>query len=175
MKKKLSNIFFVYILFGFSYFLQAQFTNTAKTTSFSFATIVEPFGIIHSEIDIVVSNIHERIGNITLGNKKTNSYNNTDLNPEAQSVLPTFAAFKVIGKGIYTYAITFTNETEILTNGESDMKVSNFVAMTKDGKGFTGTLSDGKDDIHVGAILTLNDEKTMGTYEGSFSITVAYN
>lgn len=175
MNYNLLNFRLFLLLIGFAWNFHSQNTNSANITSSAFATIVAPIGFDHSGNDLEFGSIIKGVGSVTLTTNKNRIFSNTSLETDNHGILPTAAQFSITGEGIYTYAISFTNEIEVLTNGESNLKVSNFVVETGDGVGFTGTLTDGKDEIRVGATLTLTDNETLGTYSGSFSITVAYN
>lgn len=103
-----------------------------------------------------------------LATNETRTFSNPSLNLGGQGVSLTVAVFTVSGEGIYTYSIAFTNATEVLSNGESTMEVSNFVALSSDGESLTGTLSNGADQIQVGATLTLGNNETDWYLHGLF-------
>jgi hypothetical protein len=175
MKKKRLNFYCSLLIICCAFNLNAQNTNSANTSSSAFATIVAPLGIKHTGNDLEFGTIIKGSGTVTLATNETRSFSNPSLNPGDQGISPALAVFTVSGEGIYTYSIAFANATEVLSNGESTMEVSDFVALSSDGEGLTRTLSNGTDQIQVGATLTLDNDETIGTYTGSFSITVAYN
>ncbi len=83
----------------------------------------------------------------------------------------TAATFSVTGQGSETYAVTLPASITI-NGGGSSMTVDTF-ASTPNG---TGTLSaGGSDTLSVGATLNVGASQAVGTYTGSFSVTVAYN
>jgi hypothetical protein len=174
MKKIIISMFVIVMIAGISNKLVAQ-TNSDNATSSAFATIVAPIGISHSGSDLQFGTIIKGIGTVTLATTDVRTFSNAALNPGDQGVSPAAAVFTISGEGSYTYSITFTNATEILTNGTNDMEASSFVALSSDGEGLTGTLSAGTDTVKVGATLTLDNDETAGEYVGSFEVTVAYN
>ena len=175
MKKTILKFLAIGMIVGISNTLAAQ-TNTASASSSAFATIVAPIGLSHSGADLQFGTMIKGTGTVTVSTADVRTFSNSALNPGDQGATPTAAVFTVTGEGSYTYSIAFTNETETLTNtGSQTMVAGNFVALSSDGEGLTGTLSNGSDTVKVGATLTLDDDETAGTYTGSFEVTVAYN
>lgn len=83
----------------------------------------------------------------------------------------TAAAFTVTGDDGATYSITLPTLPETLASGVNTMTVDNF---TSNPSG-TGTLSGGSQTLNVGATLHVGAVQAIGTYTGSFDVTVAYN
>jgi hypothetical protein len=93
--------------------------------------------------------------------------------PTATPGTITAAKFNISGLPSATYSITLPTSTTITKIGESEqMTIDNF---TSNPSG-TGTLAaNGEQTLSVGATLTVGANQPAGTYEGSFSVTVAYN
>ena len=89
------------------------------------------------------------------------------------------AIFSLKGMPAKTYAITLPASTVVTrAGGVETMTVDNFKARpTSAGSdGLTGTLSSlGVDDFTVGGQLTVTSAQADGVYNGTFSVTVAYN
>jgi len=82
------------------------------------------------------------------------------------------ASFDITGEGTNTYAITLPAGHIHLSNGATgDMEVDTFVSSPSD----TGTLVAGADTLLVGATLHSTGNQEVGTYTGTFDVTVAYN
>ncbi len=84
------------------------------------------------------------------------------------------AEFTVTGLANATYAITLPDDNTVTISGpgEEDMTVTGF---TSNPSG-TGTLAaNGEQTLSVGATLNVGESQAAGTYEGNFSVTVAYN
>lgn len=81
------------------------------------------------------------------------------------------AAFTVSGQASSTYAITLPGTANI-TQGVNTMSVSTFTSSL----GATGTLSaGGSQALTLGATLNVGATQAIGTYSGSFSVSVNYN
>jgi hypothetical protein len=177
MKKIIISLFAIGMIVGLSSNLVAQ-TNTDNATSAAFATIVAPITISHDGLDdLQFGTVISGIGDVTVSTAGVRTFTNSALNPGDQGATPTAAVFNLTGEVGYTYSIAFTNATETLTlvAGSDTMDVKNFVALSSDGEGLTGTLTGGSDQIKVGATLTTAGSLGSGVYEGSFEVTVAYN
>jgi len=88
------------------------------------------------------------------------------------------AIFALTGMAGKTYAITLPASTVVTRAGGSEtMTIDNFKATTTStGDGLTGTLSGvGSDIVNVGAQLNVNAAQADGIYNGTFSVTAAYN
>lgn len=84
------------------------------------------------------------------------------------------AAYDVTGDASETYFITHDASTTI-TNGTAlyDMTVDEFVCSYAT---WEGTLDgSGDSSFSIGATLNLADDQPVGTYSGTFDISIAYN
>ncbi|MGA7617408.1 MAG: DUF4402 domain-containing protein [Thermoanaerobaculia bacterium] len=82
------------------------------------------------------------------------------------------AAFDVTGDGNRTFSVTLPASPLSISDGvASTMTVNNF----KDSCGGTCTLATGAQSFTVGADLIVGASQTIGSYTGSFNVTVAYN
>jgi hypothetical protein len=85
----------------------------------------------------------------------------------------TAAAFTVTGEPNATYNVTIPTGNVTLTSGGSTM-VAN--AFTSNPAGTAGSLNaGGTQTLMVGATLTVGNAQAVGTYSGSFDVSVAYN
>lgn len=89
---------------------------------------------------------------------------------------PQASTFNVQGEASLSYLITFDVVEDLtITNGTDTMTLSNFTENaggTNDGKGIIG--EEGTDSFQVGATLTVADGQEPGVYQGSYTVTVAY-
>ncbi len=81
------------------------------------------------------------------------------------------AAFKTIGSPNATYSLSFSSSVSLTgPTGSDPMTVDGFVHNA------TRTLSDaGEESFKVGATLHVGANQAVGEYEGTFSVTAAYN
>lgn len=92
--------------------------------------------------------------------------------PTATPGTITAAKFNISGLPSATYSITLPSSTTITKNGTEQMTIDNFTSDPHE----TGTITtDGTQILAVGATLNVGANQSAGTYEGSFSVTVAYN
>jgi len=93
--------------------------------------------------------------------------------PTATPGTITAARFNISGLPNATYSITLPSSTTITKNGGTEqMTIDNFTSDPHE----TGTITtDGTQILAVGATLNVGANQSAGTYEGSFSVTVAYN
>lgn len=94
--------------------------------------------------------------------------------PTATPGTITAAKFNISGLPSATYSITLPTTSTTITKigGTEQMTIDNF---TSNPSG-TGTLAaTGEQTLSVGATLTVGANQSAGTYEGSFSVTVAYD
>ncbi|MFZ4581803.1 MAG: DUF4402 domain-containing protein [Paludibacter sp.] len=89
------------------------------------------------------------------------------------------AIFSLSGMAAKTYAITLPASTVVTrAGGVETMTVDNFKARptSAGAEGLTGTLSSfGVDNFTVGGQLNVNAAQVDGIYNGTFSVTAAYN
>ena len=88
--------------------------------------------------------------------------------------------FAVSGTGNLAYTVTIPAGSITLTESGGaghTMSVGTFTSRTGAGAGTAGTLSSGSDTVYIGATLTVQDAATneAGTYNGTYTVTVAYN
>lgn len=81
------------------------------------------------------------------------------------------ASFTVSGAPTFTYAITLPTSINI-DFGMETMVVDNF---TSDPSGTGAIGGGGTQTLNVGATLNLGANQAVGTYSGTFMVTVAYN
>lgn len=159
-------------LFGFSAASFAQATASATAT----ATIIAP---------ITITNLQDmNFGNAAVAGAGTVSLDPDGLRiPTGGITLPVVtgtvaaAAFAVTGEGNSTYSITLPSGNYTITRltGSETMTVNNFVSSPSVVAG--GTLSDGSQNITVGATLNVNSGQVPGVYTNAtgFDVTVNYN
>jgi hypothetical protein len=155
-----------------SAFAQQSSTATASAS----ATIITPIAIAKTT-DLVFGKlaVGGTGGTVTIGTNDSVTIagaGHTISQPASNTGSPTAAAFAVTGEGSFTYAITLPSSDVTLSDGASHSMVVNTFTSNPSG---TGTLSSGAQTLKVGAMLTVGDAQTPGTYTGSFSVTVAYN
>ncbi|MFA6127955.1 MAG: DUF4402 domain-containing protein [Bacteroidales bacterium] len=87
------------------------------------------------------------------------------------------ASYTVGGESGYQYGIVLPESDVTLTSGANTMAVNTFLAHTASAgvDGLTGTLGGSGDTFTVGATLNVPAAKPIGTYSGSFNVTIAYN
>lgn len=84
------------------------------------------------------------------------------------------ASFNVAGDANATYAITLPNNATI-THSVDNTKTMSVGSFTSNPSG-TGTLSGaGTQVVNVGATLTVGNAQTVGSYTGTFDVSVEYN
>ncbi len=83
------------------------------------------------------------------------------------------AQFSVTGGATHTYAITLpANGVVSLVSGTNSMAVNTFTSSPS----LTGTLgAGGTQTLFVGATLSVGSNQPIGSYSGSFDVTVNYN
>ncbi len=83
---------------------------------------------------------------------------------------PAAASFNVTGDGNANYSITLPSSTTLSSGGDT-MTVDTF----NHDAGATPTLAGGADTFNVGATLNVGATQAVGTYSGTFDVTVNYN
>jgi hypothetical protein len=84
------------------------------------------------------------------------------------------ASFSVSGDANATYAVTLPNAATI-THSVDNTKTMSIGTFTSNPSG-TGTLSGaGAQTLSVGATLTVGNAQTVGSYTGTFDVSVEYN
>ena len=82
------------------------------------------------------------------------------------------ATFTVTGGTTATYTITLPGAASTLTDAGSHTMTLDTWTSNPSG---TGTLAAGTQTVSVGGTLHLSSAQAVGTYSGSFSVTVNYN
>ena len=161
-------------IFAFSTISIGQNLSTTSAATTAGARIIEPltisvgtnleFGdILVGSNEVIISPANERSAThetllLTLSGGRT----------------PQASTFNVQGEASLSYLITF-DVVEDLANGTHTMTLSNFTENaggTNDGKGIIG--EEGTASFQVGATLTVADGQEPGVYQGSYTVTVAY-
>ena len=92
---------------------------------------------------------------------------------------PANGAYHVTGSAGYSYVISLPPDNLVTISGASPpMHIDGFVARAASAgiDGLTGTLDgSGSDNFVVGAMLKLVNAQPMGSYTGTFDVTVNYN
>lgn len=157
-------------LFGISNISFGQ--NTAEATAAAGARIITPITIENKKA-LEFGDIVAGANTVTVDPDGVRTGSNEDLFLSVGRI-PQAAQFTVSGEKSLSYLITFA-VVEDLTNGSDTMTLSAFTENaggSHDGKGTIGT--DGTDSFKVGATLTVADNQEAGVYEGSYTVTVAY-
>ena len=150
-----------------------QGANTASATANAKARIISPItlavaaGTELNFADVVPSTSSAGTVVLTSANVRTATGGVTLGSASSQGV-PTF---NVGGQANATYAITLPAAAVSISNGVQTMSVGTFT-----GSKATGTLSaGGVDTFTVGATLSVAQNQAVGSYTGTFSVSVAYN
>jgi len=87
------------------------------------------------------------------------------------------ASFSVTGEANTTYAIVLPVNVSLNSGGNSmEIKALSARFNGKNDDAVTGTLNaSGSDSFNVGGTLSVYKAQSVGTYEGTFPVTVAYN
>lgn len=125
----------------------------STTTDMNFGKVVA--GATGGTVVLTTAGVRSATGGATLGNAGATAA----------------AAFDVTGESGATYAITLPPSSATIISGSDQMTVD---AFDSDPDG-TGTLTGGSETLNVGATLNLDANQPVGTYTGTFDVTVAYN
>jgi len=158
------------VLLGFAASTFAQVTATASTT----ATIITPIAIT-KDVDMNFGNIAVSPtlgGTVVLPTSGARTKTGGVTLPVVTGTV-TAASFTVTGEGNSTYSITLPSSAITLTSANGTMTVENFVSNPSN----TGALSNGSQEIKVGATLNVGAAQPAGTYtnESDLFVTVNYN
>ncbi|QGY46008.1 DUF4402 domain-containing protein [Maribellus comscasis] len=145
----------------------------ATANSDASATIIKVIGIENTQYlffgNIIASSAG---GTVTVASDGTAAGYNGVAAPTGNEGTRQPATFTVEGENSVAYSISLPEDDEItLTkNGATPMALSDFEHNADE------TLSSGgTETFNVGAKLNVNPDQATGTYEGQFSVTVAYN
>ena len=162
-------------IFAFSTISIGQNLSTTSAATTAGARIIEPLTIS------VGTNLE--FGDILVGSNEVTISTASERSATNETLLLTLASggrtpqastFNVQGEASLSYLITF-DVVEDLANGTHTMTLSNFTENaggTNDGKGIIG--EEGTASFQVGATLTVADGQEPGVYQGSYTVTVAY-
>lgn len=150
-------------------------TASASASASAKATIITPIAITHEgKPDLNFGNIvaGTATGTVTVDTEGNRTSSTGITLPNATPGDFHAAEFTVTGLANATYAITLPDDNTVTISGPGeDMTVTGFTS-NPDG---TGVLAGGTQTLSVGATLNVGANQPAGTYEGSFSVTVAYN
>lgn len=149
--------------------LNAQTSATASAQ----ATILSPLTITKS-IDLNFGNVTvgTSIGTVVLLPTSIRSATGGVVLPSALPGTITAGKFITGGYPNATYDITLPVSVTLTNPGGVTMEVINFTSTPTT----TGTLnSGGTEDIYVGATLQVGSSQAIGTYSGTFNVSVNYN
>jgi hypothetical protein len=153
---------------------QMKAQNGATASAIAAANIITPIQISKAD-DLYFGNIVAGTtpGTVTVSPGGNRSNEGGVTLPTATPGTITAAKFNISGLPNATYSITLPTSITITKNGGSEtMTIENF---NSDPNG-TGTIAtDGTQILAVGATLKVGESQAAGTYQGSFSVTVAYN
>ena len=160
------------------------FAQTANAvTGNASAVLVAPISITQS----TALNFGSIANNVPAAGSSTFVINNDGSGPTVGANLAqvgtaaTRGIFAVSGTGSLAYTVTIPAGSITLTESGGaghTMSVGTFTSRTAStGAGTAGTLSTGSDTVYIGATLTVQDAATneAGTYNGTYTVTVAYN
>jgi len=158
------------IVLGFAASSFAQVTATASTS----ATIITPIAIT-KDVDLNFGNVAVSPtlgGTVVLPTSGARTKTGGVTLPVVTGTV-TPASFTVTGEGNSTYSITLPSSAITLTSASGSMTVENFVSNPSN----TGTLSNGTQEIKVGATLNVGAAQSAGLYsnESGLFVTVNYN
>ena len=164
-------------IFAFSTISIGQNQSTTSAATTAGARIIEPLTISVGN-NLEFGDILVGSNEVTISTASERSATNTTLLLDLTSGgrTPQASTFNVQGEASLSYLITFDVVEDLtITNGTDTMTLSNFTENaggTNDGKGTIGT--GGTDSFQVGATLTVADGQEPGVYQGSYTVTVAY-
>jgi hypothetical protein len=148
----------------------AQVTATASTS----ATIITPIAIT-KDVNLNFGNVAVSPtlgGTVVLPTSGARTKTGGVTLPVVTGTV-TPASFTVTGEGNSTYSITLPSSAITLTSASGSMTVENFISNPSN----TGTLSNGTQEIKVGATLNVGAAQPAGTYtnQSGLFVTVNYN
>ena len=173
MKTTLKIFTLTVAIFAFSNISFGQ--NTASATSKAGARIIEPLTIsVGTNLEFGDILVGSNEVTISTANERSATNESLLLTLTSGGRTPQASTFNVQGEASLSYLITFA-VVDNLTNGSDTMTLSEFTENAgglNDGKGTIGT--GGTDSFQVGATLTVANDQEAGVYEGSYTVTVAY-
>jgi len=133
------------------------------------AVIVSPIAIADgTALNFGTINGSATGGDVTVTNGGNRSFTNADMDITSATTI-TAATFDITAADTYSYSISIPDTK--LTGAGTDMDVT----FTHSRKGSTLRVGDGlAQELRVGGTLTVNDAQAEGDYEGTVTVTVAY-
>lgn len=169
--KKLTSIIAIAFLMTLGFNAVAQNSATVANAEAA-ATIITPLALENTQIldfgKIVRSGV---AGTVVINNAGERSFTGGASEFKNDQDF-THAIFAVTGENNATFNITLPTSDVTLTldGGTETMKINNFTNST------SGTLnSTGTTQFNVGGTLNVSANQAAGLYEGTYSVTVAYN
>lgn len=162
-------------IFAFSTISFGQNLSTTSEATSAGARIIEPL-TISVGTNLEFGDILVGSNNVTISteNERTASDGSLLLTLTSGGRIPQASTFNVQGEASLSYLITFA-VVDNLTYGTDTMTLSDFTENaggTDDGKGIIG--GGGTDSFQVGATLGVKANQKPGVYQGSYTVTVAY-
>lgn len=147
--------------------LQAPIQVSAATTG---DADVDGTEVLNGDVlDFGIINIDADGGTVQVNELNVFSALTSGMTQDAAGV-PTAAGFKIAGTEGLTYVVTVVDGGD-MTNGTTDLTLSDF---TNSASGTIGTTAPSNTFL-VGGRLNIPANATVGTYAGTFNVTVAYN
>jgi|GEM_PF-163708 len=155
-------------------------SNSSNTSNSVNGEILIPITLTqHHSLDFGLMTVPSGVVNVTL---TTTGIRNASIPANigllSLAPLPAPAAYSVSGLAYESYIITLPpDNTVTITEGANPMHVDSFSARAASSglDGTTGTLDNtGSDSFVIGATLKLLNAQPIGTYSGTFDVTVNY-
>ena len=160
-------------IFAFSTISFGQSQSTASADAG--ANIITPISISNSQGldfgDIVSQTSAFTVTMYASGARIDGSGLSGDQSPLLSTNAGTPALFTITGEENYKFSVTLPSSIELTATGATPMTVNGF---TMNLNAANNILTDGSVDLSVGATLNVNATQAAGVYEGSFTVTVAY-
>lgn len=172
--KKLTALFVVVLAVAFSSNLFAQNTATVGNASASAKIITKITLANATPLNFGIIAQTTAGGTVTLNaNSDVAVHSNTAA--EIQSSTEARAIFNVAGEANALYSISLPSSSITLTraSGSETMTVNGFT--TDNSTTGSQIEANGTDSFYVGAVLNVGANQVAGTYNGTYSVTVAYN
>lgn len=155
-----------------------SFAAGASTTST--ATVITPIAITKAADLAFGSFARGAGGTVTVSTSGARTASGTILSTVGGT--PTAARFDVTGEGASTYSITWSGDTQLVTDdggANETMALARISDLTAGGATSgavtSGTLSAGAQSIYLGGTLTVGAAQVAGAYTGTVTATVEYN
>ncbi len=155
-------------------------SNSATTSNTIHGEIVTPISLTQNHsLDFGLMTVPSGIVNVSLSTTGVRIASiPANIGLLSLSPFPAPAAYSVSGSAGSEYIITLPpDNTVTITQGANPMHVDSFLARTASAglDGLTGTLDvTGSDSFVIGATLKLLNAQPVGSYTGTFDVTVNY-